>query len=61
MNKDNFCLFSNILFIYFALLDLSCSMWNPVPHQGSNLGPLHWTRGVSGTEPPEKSQDNFLF
>ena len=26
-------------------------MWNLVPYQGSNLGPLHWGHGVLATGP----------
>ena len=39
---------------------LSCSMWDLVPDQGSNLGPLHWELGVLATGPPGKSQQ-FLI
>ena len=29
-------------YIYLAALNLSWGMWDPVPNQGWNLGPLHW-------------------
>ena len=28
---------------------LSCGMWEPVPDQGSNLGPLHWQHRVQSS------------
>ena len=39
---------------------LSWSMWDLVPDQGSNLGPLHWELRVLATGPPGKSQQ-FLI
>ena len=39
---------------------LSWSMWDLVPDQGSNLGPLHWELRVVATGPPGKSQQ-FLI
>ena len=48
--------------IYLAVLGLSCSlqtvsysMWDLVPEQGSDPGPLHWEHGVLTTGPPGKS------
>ena len=38
-----------------GMLTLGCSMWDLVPHQGSNLGPLHWEHRVSPTGAPGKS------
>ena len=35
---------------------LSCSMWDVVPDQESNLGPLHWELRVLVTGLPGKSQ-----
>ena len=35
---------------------LGCSIWSPVPDQGSNSGLLHWGHGVLATGPPGKSQ-----
>ena len=56
-----------LLYIYlFAVLDLSCgtrslrcSMWDLVPCQGLNPGPLHWELGVLATGPPGKSSHLF--
>ena len=39
----------------------SCSMCELVPCQGSNLGPLHWERGVLVTRPPGKSRDGLIL
>ena len=36
------------------LLAAACEILFPDP--GSNLGPLHWERGVLATGPPRKSQ-----
>ena len=33
----------------------SCGVWNLVPGQGSNLGPLHWECRVLDTGPSQKS------
>ena len=57
-----------LLYIYlFAVLDLSCgtrslrcSMWDLVPCQGLNPGPLHWELGVLATGPPGKSHSLFF-
>ena len=50
-----FILFFNI-FVYLAVLGLSCSMQDLVPQPGINSGLLHWELGVSATGPPRKSQ-----
>jgi len=42
-------------FIYLAVLGLSCDMWDPVPDQGLNPGPLHWKDEVLATGSPGKS------
>ena len=34
---------------------LSCSVWDPVPDQGWNPGPLHWEHRVLTPRPPGKS------
>ena len=42
------------LFTYLAVPGLSGGMWNLVPDQGSNPGPLHWEHGVLASVPPGK-------
>ena len=56
-------IFYNILFIYLAVLGLSCSTQDLVvvvygiqfPDQGSNSRALHWEHRVLATGPPRKS------
>ena len=44
-----------------AELSYSCGMWDLVPCQGLNLGPLHWEYGVLATGPPGKPIFIFLI
>ena len=44
------------VFIYLAVLDLSCGMEDLILDQGWNLGLLCWEHGVLATGPPGKSQ-----
>ena len=37
----------------------ACGIW--FPDQGSNLGPLHWERGVLATGPPGKSLNQYFL
>ena len=39
---------------------LSCSMWDLVCFQGSNLGPWNWKHGVWAPRPPGKSPSRLL-
>ena len=41
-----------VLVVTRALLVVSCGIW--FPDQGSNLGPLHWERGLLATGPAGK-------
>ena len=58
-----------LLYIYlFAVPDLSCgmrslrySMWDLVPCQGLNPGPLHWELGALATGPPGKSPSSLVL
>ena len=52
-----FCVgsFLKYLFVYLAALGLSCGLWDLVPEQGWNPGPLHWEHRVLTTAPPGKS------
>ena len=59
-NEQVFILVYIYLFIYLAVPGLCCGMWDLVPDQGSNLGPLPWEHGVLATGPPGKSLC-FLF
>ena len=54
--------FSNALktFIYLAVPGLSAACGIEFPDKGSNLGRLHWERGVLATGPPEKCQECVL-
>ena len=62
------CAFKKYIFMYLAVPCLSCGSWDLLvaacgiqfSNQGSNLGPLHWERGVLTTGPPRKSL-NVLF
>ena len=69
-----FFFFSVCLFIYLAVLGLSCGMQDlqlqhagssvaacgiMFPDQGSNPAPLNWERGVLATAPPGKPKNIF--
>ena len=60
------CAYNTIFYLFLKniyLFDwpvLSCGMWDLVPRQGSNLGPLHWEHRVLATGPPRKSH-HILF
>lgn len=51
-----YTLFSVLLAYLLAEPGLSCSMWDPFPSQGLNLGPLHWECGGLATGPLRKSR-----
>ena len=44
----------------WGMLTFSCSMRDLVPYQGSNLGSLHWGRGVLAAGPPGKSEESLF-
>ena len=48
------------LFIYLAMPGPSCGMWDLVPQQESNLGPLEQERGVLAVGPGGMSQESLL-
>ena len=52
-----FCVgfFLKYLFVYLAALGLSCGLWDLVPEQEWNPGPLHWEHRVLTMVPPGKS------
>ena len=45
-------LFFKEIFVYLAAPGLSWGVWDLVPQQGSNSGPLHWEQIVFVTGPP---------
>ena len=63
--------FKKYVFVYLAVpglngslqglqgLQLCCWMWDWLPDQGSNPGPLHWECGVLATGPPGKPYKSF--
>ena len=68
LTKHFKCVFKNLLLLFkylyiwlywflivaHGIFNLSCSMWDLVPHQGSNLGSLYWEQRVLATSPPGK-------
>ena len=48
-----------IIDLHCGMRTLSCGMWDLVPCQGSNQGPLPWELGVLATGSPQKS--SYLF
>ena len=43
------------------MLGLTCIMWDLVPDQGSNRGPLYWKHRVLATRPLRKSWPCYFF
>ena len=54
----------DLFFFFFSsgtMQILSCGMWDLVPDQGLNQGPLDWEHGVLATGSPEKSLHFHFF
>ena len=45
--RSEFCIKVRISVLPQGMWDLSCSMWDPFPNQGSNPGPLYWECSLS--------------
>ena len=56
--KENY-VFKNYVFIYLAVLGLSCSMWICFPDQRSNPGRLHYEHKILATGPPGKYEESL--
>ena len=59
MGSSVFLVACRILFYLWCAEFLIEACGISFPDEDSNLGPLHWSRGVLATEPPGKSPDVF--
>lgn len=56
--KENY-VFKNYVFIYLAVLGLSCSIWIYFPDQRSNPGRLHYEHKILATGPPGTYEESL--
>lgn len=58
--KTKLCISSASARCYLRRSIFSCSVWDLVPDQGPNPGPLHWEHGVLVTGPPGSPKNSIL-